>query len=187
MSWLCLHTLRADCNPNQNAVGVQFVALCLHTLRADCNWRTCRNSNGQRSLPPHAPCRLQQRARRLCDHAAALPPRAPCRLQRIRGSPPNRHRPLCLHALRADCNIFSTLRKSSRFFFASTRSVQIATNSGTATCVNGRLCLHALRADCNTTPRAKRTKSRVFASTRSVQIATAEMHRIAIYTFQNAC
>ena len=152
MSWLCLHTLRADCNPNQNAVGVQFVALCLHTLRADCNWRTCRNSNGQRSLPPHAPCRLQQRARRLCDHAAALPPRAPCRLQRIRGSPPNRHRPLCLHALRADCNIFSTLRKSSRFFFASTRSVQIATVGS-----------------------AYNEPTAHFASTRSVQIATAEL------------
>lgn len=48
--------------------------------------------------------------------------------------------------------------------FASTRPVQIAT----------------------ATP-ADDSASETFASTRSVQIATAEMHRIAICTFQNVC
>ena len=48
--------------------------------------------------------------------------------------------------------------------FASTRSVQIATVKS----IGNRL--HT-----------------IFASTRSVQIATAEMHRIAICTFQNVC
>lgn len=39
------------------------------------------------------------------------------------------------------------------------------------------------RADCNDAAAVAEGKDKPFASTRSVQIATAEMHRIAIYTF----
>ena len=49
------------------------------------------------------------------------------------------------------------------------------------------LCLHTLRADCNGRGSASCRRKATFASTRSVQIATAEMHRIAICTFQNVC
>ena len=71
---------------------------------------------------------------------------------------------LCLHTLRADCNGLSIVRMKLKCTFASTRSVQIATGN--------RL------SDRHACP---------FASTRPVQIATAEMHRIAICTFQNVC
>ena len=71
---------------------------------------------------------------------------------------------LCLHTLRADCNGLSIVRMKLKCTFASTRSVQIATVKS----IGNRL--HT-----------------IFACTRSVQIATAEMHRIAICTFQNVC
>ena len=71
---------------------------------------------------------------------------------------------LCLHTLRANYN-----RKS---------------NEQTD---NHRLCLHTLRADCSEGEIAGLVVGRPFASTRSVQIAAAEMHRIAICTFQNVC
>jgi hypothetical protein len=88
------------------AIEASITPLCLHTLRADCNRRFCSLSGVKTSLPPHAPCRLQQdlsvagkRAgihlclrtlRADCNHAVvrkqfqhiALPPHAPCRLQR---------------------------------------------------------------------------------------------------------
>ena len=70
-------------------------------------------------------------------------------------------RVLCLHTLRADCNAPLTPLRVALPCFASTRSVQIATEAA------------AMRAYSDA----------FFASTRSVQIATAEMHRIAIYTF----
>ena len=160
---LCLHTLRADCNPpNRNKTSKPL--LCLHTLRADCN----NPANFHRCFP------------------CALPPHAPCRLQ------PNR----------TERNIIQTC-------FASTRSVQIATKVNGMPlivlpalpphapcrlqpciqlpfCRRAGLCLHTLRADCNSRRNAQ-PKVPDFASTRSVQIATAEMHRIAIYIFQNAC
>ena len=49
------------------------------------------------------------------------------------------------------------------------------------------LCLHTPRADCNSSTLGEDRKKLIFASTRPVQIATAEMHRIAICTFQNVC
>ena len=52
---------------------------------------------------------------------------------------------------------------------------------------DGELCLHTLRADCNDDILGNGGGKLIFASTRSVQIATAEMHRIAICTFQNVC
>ena len=138
---LCLHTLRADCNPpNRNKTSKPL--LCLHTLRADCN----NPANFHRCFP------------------CALPPHAPCRLQ------PNR----------TERNIIQTC-------FASTRSVQIATSSCQIPPSTWSLCLHTLRADCNRIRWGAPFCCSNFASTRSVQIATAEMHRIAIYIFQNAC
>ena len=79
------------------------------------------------SLPPHAPCRLQRTT--ICrQHLVhTLPPHAPCRLQ---------------HERRILCRF--------RLFFASTRSVQIATEAAQITGM----------------------KVFIFASTRSVQIAT---------------
>ena len=71
--------------------------------------------------------------------------------------------------------------------FASTRSVQIATSITVTIAVEIHLCLHTLRADCNQPMDGIQLSLFGFASTRSVQIATAEMHRIAICTFQNVC
>ena len=83
------------------------------------------------SLPPHAPCRLQPNWTwsAATPKSKPLPPHAPCRLQ------PNapqfgKHRQLlCLHTLRADCNKSSSGRRPAERSFASTRSVQIATQS----------------------------------------------------------
>ena len=71
---------------------------------------------------------------------------------------------LCLHTPRADCNTLD-------------ENVTYAID----------LCLHTLRADCNDDILGNGGGKLIFASTRSVQIATAEMHRIAICTFQNVC
>ena len=81
--------------------------------------KVCADSARYGSLPPHAPCRLQQAGSKFFSRKHSLPPHAPCRLQ------------------------------------------------------------------LENVPKLKWTA--LFASTRSVQIATAEMHRIAIYIFQNAC
>ena len=106
------------------------LSLCLHTLRADCNqhrlWTDCDGC----SLPPHAPCRLQRPIVLLSTEYMALPPHAPCRLQLTRLTMTFWQRSLCLHTLRADCNI---------------------ANLGTV--IQGALCLHTLRADCNPTQR----------------------------------
>ena len=101
---LCLHTLRADCNPpNRNKTSKPL--LCLHTLRADCNNPANFHRCFPCALPPHAPCRLQPNrterniiqtcfastrsvqiatAKQLGVNStvAPLPPHAPCRLQR---------------------------------------------------------------------------------------------------------
>lgn len=65
---------------------------------------------------------------------------------------------------RADCNDAAAVAEGKDKPFASTRSVQIATVAALSDSLFG-----------------------FFASTRPVQIATAEMHRIAICTFQNVC
>jgi hypothetical protein len=160
---LCLHTLRADCNPpNRNKTSKPL--LCLHTLRADCNNPANFHRCFPCALPPHAPCRLQpNRTERniiqTCFASTRSVQIATCLFIRI-----SINHELCLHTLRADCNRDSVSRHRTLRVFASTRSVQIAT-----------------------TPNAGHITQNVFASTRSVQIATAEMHRIAIYIFQNAC
>ena len=124
-------------------------SLCLHTLRADCNCRAERMQLSVMALLPHAPCRLQP------DDAAII----------------LSDTPLCLHTLRADCNhrppceiccaeplpphapCRLQLRRlqiyQSPSSFASTRSVQIATQATWAAGLRRILCLHTLRADCN--------------------------------------
>ena len=160
MADLCLHTPRADCNQLPPSSDVLH-GLCLHTPRADCNLNLCFCTSHVYTLPPHAPCRLQP------------------------GSHEGRSGRLCA--------------------FASTRPVQIATN-GIVISSRCRLTLppHAPcrlqhvqnniyerqktlppHAPCRLQPRISCTRcgTTFFASTRPVQIATAEMHRIAIYTF----
>ena len=133
-------------------------------------------------MPPHAPCRLQRVQR---TFVAEVPAFASTRSVQI-----------------------ATPAKTSSIvtsLFASTRSVQIATSPMRTGCGGGQslpphapcrlqraqlvradghltLCLHTLRADCNFSHQSV-CSLQFFASTRSVQIATAEMHRIAIYTF----
>ena len=79
--------------------------LCLHTLRADCNLLTRLLRRGRKALPPHAPCRLQHCRARCRRRALTLPPHAPCRLQQPVLSSPCFFSELCLHTLRADCNL----------------------------------------------------------------------------------
>ena len=59
-----------------------FPALCLHTPRADCNPPHSCPACRSHSLPPHAPCRLQQSLETYQAECSPLPPHAPCRLQR---------------------------------------------------------------------------------------------------------
>ena len=60
---------------------------------------------------------------------------------------------LCLHTLRADCNGSSLFPFTQQVPFASTRSVQIATTAIEKIYSERDLCLHTLRADCNQTGR----------------------------------
>ena len=70
--------------------------------------------------------------------------------------------------------------------FASTRPVQIAT--WTYKRYNLIVIFASTRpVQIATCPRSAGQPAHSFASTRPVQIATAEMHRIAICTFQNVC
>ncbi len=79
-----------------------------------------------------------------------MPPHAPCRLQRFINSTDEIEVHLCLHTLRADCNVVAE----------KPRWINV-------------LCLHTLRADCNGSSLFPFTQQVPFASTRSVQIATA--------------
>ena len=78
-----------------------------------------------------------------------MPPHAPCRLQR-ESVPASAQPRLCLHTLRADCNRNARQNAPNTVPFASTRSVQIATQRDDVLIKGGTLCLHTLRADCNT-------------------------------------
>ena len=146
---LCLHTLRADCNAIIIVSGGRY-KLCLHTLRADCN------SHRRVFLVygcPFASTRSAQiatyRYLMLAYIDRTLPPHAPRRLQRRNGGEYALLESLCLHTLRADCNAAATRRNHFRRSlpphaprrlqrlaivpppyvkaFASTRSAQIAT------------------------------------------------------------
>ena len=93
-----------------------------------------------------------------------LPPHAPCRLEP------------------------STLGEDrKKLIFASTRPVQIGTRLSRQGNRHEDLCLHTPRADWNHGGGVLLVSLEIFASTRPVQIGTAEMHRIAICTFQNVC
>ena len=101
--------------------------LCLHTPRADCN--------ALHSISVNTPELCLHTLRADCNRSissmrqppSTLPPHAPCRLQR---------------APYAEC--------LSTGYFASTRSVQIATYDTSTAKKLHELCLHTLRADCNT-------------------------------------
>ena len=139
----------------------RLALLCLHTLRADCNFSFFSRREMLVPLPPHAPCRLQP---------AALSPRR-------RGTSFASTRSVQIATSRA---FFSS---STASFFASTRSVQIATIIDAADMREyGALPPHA-PCRLQRTRKIRQISLSCFASTRSVQIATAEMHRIAIYTF----
>ena len=189
---LCLHTLRADCNiivtREQDAQ-----ILCLHTLRADCNKSAEGISGKVATLPPHAPCRLQRLSPfSICSTMSFASTRS---VQIATENDSGAFRRscfastrsvqiatysqivlcssvlLCLHTLRADCNV-----------------------SNSASICLMLLCLHTLRADCNRRqrvgtgaqsalpphapcrlqppPASCSPPSGLFASTRSVQIAT---------------
>ena len=60
------------------------VDLCLHTPRTDCNHCGPQKSRPQRTLPPHAPYRLQPPFVCFKFSTNSLPPHAPYRLQRRR-------------------------------------------------------------------------------------------------------
>ena len=160
---LCLHTPRADCNTTFRARSAKG-GLCLHTPRADCNKPPC---------PPRGPLPC------LCLHT----PRADCN-DAVRRKRLGIH--LCLHTPRADCNIFAIRQSAKKLLCLHTpRADCNHTEKGGAIILV--LCLHTPRADCNGIDKIKRLSPKNFASTRPVQIATAEMHRIAICTFQNVC
>ena len=181
---LCLHTLRADCNAQLSQQHPLAAVLCLHTLRADCNIALTGMRRGEvvfastRSVQiATRPQYFQQHAILLCLHTlradcndncrlysfhrTALPPHAPCRLQRrLPLTPLNRHFFASTRSVQIatpDAN-----KRFKQWRFASTRSVQIATSAS---------CLEQFDFED-------------FASTRSVQIATAEMHRMQYALFR---
>ena len=125
--------------------------LCLHTLRADCNRSCLPCPSLVYPLPPHAPCRLQPGSDWTTGkNCTPLPPHAPCRLQLRWTWRAGCMCSLCLHTLRADCNVRHFYNVIKKFPFASTRSVQIATVARLGLRIRPAwLCLHTLRADCN--------------------------------------
>ena len=79
---LCLHTLRADCN---RQLGAFQETICIFASTRSVQIATNLSTTGMRAtrtLPPHAPCRLQHSS----EQYSPFP------------------MPLCLHTLRADCN-----------------------------------------------------------------------------------
>ena len=117
----------------------------------------------QIATAPSAACRRQ---------SATLPPHAPCRLQQERKAERAEHRALCLHTLRADCNADATPAPPAQAALPPhapcrlQRAAQSAASIGSsplpphAPCRlqhrpdgnasrRSRLCLHTLRADCN--------------------------------------
>ena len=125
-SFLCLHTLRADCNTlvqgeanahtlfaSTRSVQIAtvnskemkaFVELCLHTLRADCNRVDVADVQNQELCLHTLRADCNHRLFLFTECLFALPPHAPCRLQRGAGHADGQVLLLCLHTLRADCN-----------------------------------------------------------------------------------
>ena len=94
---------------------------------------------------------------------------------------------LCLHTPRADCNC--TERRCNPLVNALPPHApcRLQPLARLFRVDQLDLCLHTPRADCNRCLTQSPAPCAAFASTRPVQIATAEMHRIAICTFQNVC
>ena len=190
---------------NKNAIGLHKFSriffggdddvrfLC--TPRADCNSCGSPKARCARTLPPHAPCRLQllyNRKEEGKPHLCLHTPRADCNIPSLCRSVTVLQ--LCLHTPRADCN--HTGRQTCQrqaplpphapcrlqhgandsFYmskrFASTRPVQIATGFPVDWIAVGKsLPPHApCRLQQNT--RIHSFYQAIFASTRPVQIAT---------------
>ena len=160
-------------------------------------------------LPPHAPCRLEPaQAKPTLQPASPLPPHAPCRLEHkvvrcvcdcvvfastrpvqigtslpdwlgsFRALPP--HAPCRLEPIR----VTTWTRSTSSLPPHAPCRLERESSAGFANLFS--LPPHApcrLEHDVLMTNFARLA----FASTRPVQIGTAEMHRIAICTFQNVC
>ena len=161
--------------------------LCLHTPRADCNEKRPRLSACSMPLPPHAPCRLQ-----LYDAIKAYPGKVfastrPVQIATYEEIAGGANIDLCLHTPRADCNRDCAGEKSQKARLCLHTPRADCNASPLSSSILRMLCLHTPRADCNSKRQADELVYFCFASTRPVQIATAEMHRIAICTFQNVC
>ena len=79
---LCLHTPRADCNRKEGTTmnkTILFASTRPVQIATDFD---AKYHIQPVTLPPHAPCRLQQLLRGLACNISPLPPHAPCRLQR---------------------------------------------------------------------------------------------------------
>ena len=102
--FLCLHTLRADCNFT-TAELIDEVLLCLHTPRADCNMEEFVDVGISKIFASTRPVQIATKAiRNFGETVSSLPPHAPCRLQLLLLHPVEGCRFLCLHTPRADCN-----------------------------------------------------------------------------------
>ena len=192
---LCLHTPRADCNTSSRLTSISLRIFAstrpvqIATRRSV--WKTAASrafastrpvqiattfSSSSRKPLTFASTRPVQIATESGDSLCARPPlclhtpRADCNQPRFR----ERHIGLlCLHTPRADCNRSGCWISRAKEPFASTRPVQIATQTDDGATTSIRpLPPHApcrLQPRCATPSPAKPT----FASTRPVQIATA--------------
>ena len=146
--------------------------LCLHTPRADCNHLQPVKSTKSRNF---ASTRSVQIATSSCQSCHVILVFASTRSVQIATFfllSDFEVYALCLHTLRADCNLLFVLRRDYIGIFASTRSVQIAT-CDIIVSVKGRYTLPP-HAPCRLQPIPDGSSFRrtTFASTRSVQIAT---------------
>ena len=106
------------------------IELCLHTPRADCNCTTPSKPTPARSLPPHAPCRLQPMRKSPVARTLTFASTRPVQIATYEEIAGGANIDLCLHTPRADCNRDCAGEKSQK----------------------ARLCLHTPRADCNASP-----------------------------------
>ncbi len=125
------------------------IELCLHTPRADCNCTTPSKPTPARSLPPHAPCRLQPMRKspvaRTLTFASTRPVQIATAIALVKSHKRQDFastRPVQIATRRRSHPLYSAC-------FASTRPVQIATRLIFQFVINLLLCLHTPRADCN--------------------------------------
>ena len=148
------------------------IELCLHTPRADCNCTTPSKPTPARSLPPHAPCRLQPMRKspvaRTLTFASTRPVQIATAIALVKSHKRQDFastRPVQIATRRRSHPLYSAC-------FASTRPVQIATIRKFKRNIDMCLCLHTPRADCNAFTKLAYKNLGHFASTRPVQIAT---------------